>query len=194
MQLRGVWGERLAVRPAEKLATNLMGAVSVSATLPDGISAIGATHRRDKNEWTTDKGAAMALFEEAKTLLPGIADARIIDIKSGMRPASMDYLPVAGPLPHAHEIAAQFPELTRGRDVPAGQLPVYPGLYLHTGHGGRGFVAAPRTARLLADRIVNQTELPQNLLPSRFVARHFRRQHESGVYDWLQKSPALEGC
>lgn len=194
MQLRGVWGERLAVESPVDISSNLMGAVSLSATFADRTAAIGATHRRDKHDWNVDETAAMGLLQEAKNLMPQIGGARVLDIKAGMRPASMDYLPIAGPLPHVHKIAAQFPELMRGRSVPPEQLPVYPGLYLHTGHGGRGFVTAPHTARLLAESIVRRGTLPQNVLPSRFVGRHFRRQSENGVYDWLRKSPALEGC
>ena len=194
MQLRGVWGERLAIHSPDKIPTNLMGAVSISATLSCNTAAIGATHRRAKAEWVVDEAAAMDLLREAKMLLPSLEQARVMDIKAGMRPASMDYLPVAGALPHAHQIAAAFPELMRGRRIAQEQFAYYPGLYLHTGHGGRGFVTAPYTARLLAEAIVSKKPMPAHLEPARFIARHFRRQAESGVYDWLKKSPELEGC
>ncbi len=188
MGRKGVWGERLALKTALQRRYNISAAVAISATLPDQTVAVGATHRRGVEQWRVDPLAAQALLEEAISLDRRLMQAEIVDIKGGMRPANNDYLPAVGAFSHAARLAKEQPLLFKGAKL-QGQMPLYPGLYIHSGHGGRGFVTAPYTGWLLAEHILKQGELPEFLRPDRLLLRHFRRQREPGCYDY----PSLKG-
>jgi tRNA 5-methylaminomethyl-2-thiouridine biosynthesis bifunctional protein len=182
MGRRGVWGERLALKAPHRRRYNTSAAVAISATLPDHTVAIGATHRRNDHSWRIDPAAAQTLLEEAVAIDSRIDKATVVDIKGGMRPANNDYLPAVGPFMNAPQLAKEQPLLFKGTALKR-PAPYYPGLFVHTGHGGRGFVTAPYTGYLLAKQILNQANIPEYLLPDRLLLRYFRRQREPGCYD-----------
>jgi tRNA 5-methylaminomethyl-2-thiouridine biosynthesis bifunctional protein len=190
LKTRGVWGERLRVRPVKPIALNYMGDIAISASFSDGSAAIGATHKRGASEWRIDEAAAEFLLREATKALPEIQEARILDILGGMRPASSDYLPIAGLLPDAHKTLSDFPDIPSGRRTPTEAFSYYPNLYFFGAHGARGFVTAPYTALTLAETIVSGAKADASLEPSRFILRTFRRSADA--YDALKRFERLE--
>ena len=69
------------------------------------------------------------ILDAALELAPALADAKIVEEWSGLRPATPDLLPIIGPT-----------------DIP--------GLWLATGHYRNGILLAPATAKIMRDWIV----------------------------------------
>lgn len=185
--IRGVWGERLALYMDEKITTNYQKEVAISASLVCNKFAIGATHYHNKRDWQTDEQAAMRLLDQASEILPSVKNARVIDIKSGMRPASIDYLPIVGKMPDVAKTFELFPSLLDGTRIDPKRVPIIPNLFVHTAHGGRGFVTAPTTAKMLADQVINGTEIEPQFAPSRFVLKYLRRQKREWIMENLER-------
>lgn len=183
--MRGVWGERLLLRSDREIPHNLMGDVAISATFPDRTFALGATHKRAKSEWAVDESAKDELLGKAKALKSDITNAEVLDVKGSMRPASSDYMPIAGALPDAAKTLERYPHIVHGEK--AEEHIYYPNLYLFTGHGSRGFVTAPYTANLLAEEIAGK-KAATALSPDRFLERTFRRK----PYDWIKRNIDVE--
>ncbi|MGP1561558.1 MAG: NAD(P)/FAD-dependent oxidoreductase [Helicobacteraceae bacterium] len=176
--LRGVWGERLAVETPARVAHNIAKDVSVSATMADGLVAIGSTHVRSTTEFGLNKERATALLERARATMSALVDlrgARIVDIKCGIRPCSADYYPAAGRVYDSAKILELYPGIRHGARIPEHLLSSYPELYIHTAHGGRGFASAIYTARALADFILHATPLPSRINSARLVYKTLRR-------------------
>ncbi|MDR1451572.1 MAG: FAD-dependent oxidoreductase [Helicobacteraceae bacterium] len=192
LKTRGVWGERLRVKPNAPIECNYMGDIAISASFANETAAIGATHKRAAIEWLIDVGAIQTLLGEAKKLLPCIQDSTFLDILGGMRPASSDYAPIAGLFPDAHKILRDFPKLPRGGRVSQDEFSYYPDLYFFGAHGARGFVTAPYTARKLSETIISAKRGEAFIEPSRFILRTFRRSAEASGTDALQRFARLE--
>ncbi|MDR2639094.1 MAG: FAD-dependent oxidoreductase, partial [Helicobacteraceae bacterium] len=192
LKKRGVWGERLRVKPSQPIALNYMGDIAISASFPDGLAAIGATHKRGAADWRIDYGAIETLLREATKLLPPIKEAEFLDILGGMRPSSSDYMPIAGLFPDAHKILSDFPKIPHGVSAPREEFAYYPNLYFFGAHGARGFVTAPYTARTLAEAIANGERGETLLEPSRFILRAFRKEAKLSDRDWLTRYARLE--
>lgn len=173
--IRGVWGERIRIETSTRTTHNYHKKVSVSTTVNGNQLLIGATHKKN-HDWTIDKKAPEELLEKAKEILP-IESPHILETKAGMRPGSVDYYPIMGAVPDTEKNIAEFESIRHGTKVPRDRLHYIPGLYLHTGHGGRGFVTAPLSARMLAERIVNGTSLSESLDAVRFFYRWMRREY-----------------
>ena len=84
------------------------------------------------------------LTEAGRLFFPGLGTARPISEWCGLRPMSVDGLPIVGPLP--------------GVD----------GLTVATGHGMLGLTLAPVTGRMIADQLLEGVRVPEALLPARF--------------------------
>ncbi|MDR2152115.1 MAG: FAD-dependent oxidoreductase [Helicobacteraceae bacterium] len=190
LKTRGVWGERLRVKPIKQIEQNYMGDIAISATFQGGEAAIGATHKRGAIDWQIDYGAIGALTNKAAKLLEHIKDAKFIDILGGMRPSSSDYIPIAGLFPNAHKTLRDFPDIPNGRQIAAEAFSYYHNLYVFGAHGARGFVTAPYTARALALAIVDGAKSAAMFEPSRFILRVFRRSAEA--FNALEQFNGLE--
>lgn len=111
---------------------------------------IGATHipswryQEDENLFEQHR---QKLIEEAKFLLQGNID--ILSISSGFRSSTTDYFPLCGKIIKMQETLNKFPLLRHGVMVDESKFLYYKNLWLHTGHGARGFVLAPYTSREL---------------------------------------------
>ncbi len=176
--IRGVWGERIRIETPTRTTHNYHKKVSVSTTVNGNQLLIGATHKKN-HDWTIDDKAPAELLEKAAEILL-IESPHILEIKAGMRPGSVDYYPILGAVPDIEKNIAEFETICHGTKVPRERLHYVPGLYLHTGHGGRGFVTAPLSARLLAKKIVAGEPLPENLDMVRFFYRWMRREYRPG--------------
>ncbi len=118
----------------------------------EGIAGLGATFQRSRDTalHAADHQANLARLA---AMLPALADrfdAGKLAGRVGLRPVSPDKLPLVGALP----LASCAP-----RPAAHVEWPRWPGLYVASGYGARGFVWAPLMAELLACQI-NGEPLP----------------------------------
>jgi D-amino-acid dehydrogenase len=71
-------------------------------------------------------GAARELLSECLSVAPGLAQASLLELRAGLRPASADELPVLG------------------------RLPGWDNVFVATGHGANGLLMGPYSAKLVA--------------------------------------------
>jgi tRNA 5-methylaminomethyl-2-thiouridine biosynthesis bifunctional protein len=99
----------------------------------------------------------------------------------GVRCASPDYLPLAGPVPDVTEFVERYAPLRRNARRPIDRRGAYlPGLFLSTAHGSRGLTSTPLLAELLASQVCGEApplsrELARALAPARFIIRDLVR-------------------
>jgi len=177
--LRAVWGERIRIETDTRTTHNYHKKVSVSTTVNGNQLLIGATHKKN-HDWFIDENTEAELLKSAEDILP-IKNPKVIEIKAGMRPGSVDYYPIVGAVPDIEANIRDFESIRHGTKVPPEKLHYKQGLYIHTGHGGRGFVTAPESARMLAEKIVNGTPVPENLDLVRYFYRWMRRDYKPGA-------------
>jgi tRNA 5-methylaminomethyl-2-thiouridine biosynthesis bifunctional protein len=172
--IRGVWGERITIESSLPLPYNQHKKVSISAQLGENKIIIGATSVKNNTQKKVDNQAAQKLLESASDMID-FHEAKVIDLRFGMRPASHDYLPMVGALFDIDANIRAYPEITNGRFISDEKLIVHDGLYLHNGHGARGFVTAPYTAQFLAKLIVDGNEIPKTFDTKRLFRRWVKR-------------------
>ena len=130
-------GFRLPVRPCKgqmcavraegpRRAVNFLEGVIVPRA--DGRTALGATQEDVGFDAHIDPDAIRQLQADSAALVPGLADAEIVETWMGFRPQSADGFPVIGPTP-------------------------VDGLVVATGHFTKGIALAPVTAELVADLV-----------------------------------------
>jgi len=170
---RGVWGERITIKSDTVLEHAYHKNVSISPTIEGNKILIGATHKREHKR-KIDKNAKIELIQKAKEIIE-INIKEVLEIKAGMRGASMDYFPVVGNLINAKASIKKYPGIAKGQKIPIDKLVFYKNIFLHTGFGGRGFVLAPYMAKKLVDFIVDKKSLESNIESSRFFYRWARR-------------------
>jgi glycine oxidase len=98
---------------------------------PDGRLVVGATREEAGYEATVTARGVAWLLDEAMALVPGLADAPLLETWSGFRPLSLDGYPAIGP----------------------GALE---GLYFLTGHGPTGIGPAPASVELLVALMLDE--------------------------------------
>ncbi|HTW59824.1 MAG TPA: glycine oxidase ThiO [Terriglobales bacterium] len=94
----------------------------------DGRLLVGATVEEAGFDKRTDPTTIQRLHRAALTLVPKLADARILEDWAGLRPGTPDNLPILGPTET-------------------------PGYYVATGHFRDGILLAPVTAQVMANVI-----------------------------------------
>lgn len=99
---------------------------------PDHRVVVGATRETDSGYLAraTVEGVQEVL-REAQSLAPGLRDAAVHEIRVGLRPYTVDHLPLLGPIPGVR------------------------GVYLATGHGPTGLTLGPYSAKLVAEQALN---------------------------------------
>ena len=98
----------------------------------DGSLVAGATEERAGFDRRVTAGGVSRLLEAATALVPALADARLVEAWSGLRPCSVDRLPVIG------------------------RAPGLEGLVVAAGHFRNGVLLAPVTGRLVADLLLGK--------------------------------------
>lgn len=100
---------------------------------PDGRVAAGATRETGSGfaPYTTAVGIREVL-DEALRVAPGLAPAKLLEVRVGMRPYTRDRLPVLGAIP--------------GFDA----------IYVATGHGSTGLQLGPWSGKLVAEMAVGK--------------------------------------
>lgn len=93
----------------------------------DNRVAVGATVEDAGFDVTVTAGGLQEILREALRVMPGLATARLREMRVGLRPWSSDDLPILGPLPgHDH-------------------------VHVATGHGANGLLLGPVSGKLVAD-------------------------------------------
>jgi len=144
---------------------------------------IGATHTKDDDSLTPhfDPQADQKNLDALCEAMPDLAASLKIEGHwFGVRAATPDMLPLAGPVSAADEYREIFAPLVHGvtRDLPL--APYQPGLYVASGLGSRGFVSAPLMGEVLAAQILGtpspvERSVRQLLHPARFCLRALKR-------------------
>ncbi len=111
----------------------------------DGSLVVGATVERVGFDARVTAGGVATLLAAARTLLPGLADARFLGASAGLRPDTPDHLPLVGPWPGA------------------------PGLVLAAGHYRNGVLLAPLTGQWIADGVLGKGWAEPAFDPARFA-------------------------
>lgn len=105
----------------------------------DGELVIGATVEEQGDDTTVTAGAALELLTAAVDVVPGVAEAELVETSAGLRPGTPDNAPVLGPSP-------------------------VDGLVLATGHYRNGILLTPVTADAVVTYITGGT-LPSVAAP-----------------------------
>lgn len=132
LTVRPVRGQMLRLRPASPVPWPLVADHQGHYVVPrrnDAVLAGSTMEEASFDDSVTDQGRE-EIAERACSLIPGLAEAEIVERWAGLRPISADGLPVLGPDPDLD------------------------GLFYATGHGRNGILLAPLTARVLADLVV----------------------------------------
>lgn len=100
----------------------------------NGRVVVGATRETGSGFATqTSAEGIRQVLSEALRVAPGLATAQLLEIRVGIRPMSVDGLPVLGTIPNISNI------------------------YLATGHGASGLQLGPYSGKVVADIMVGQT-------------------------------------
>lgn len=100
---------------------------------PDQRVVVGATREDDTGFQPYPTAAGIQeVLSEALRVAPGLAQAQLQEIRVGLRPQTVDRLPILGPVPNIDHI------------------------YLATGHGPTGLQLGPFSGKLIADMIAGQ--------------------------------------
>ncbi len=124
-------GQMLAVRPSGNQIIRVLHSSKVYLVpRRDGRVLIGATVEYAGFDKTVTVGALNYLMTGALELMPSLRDAEVVEKWSGLRPDTVDHLPVLGPSGIGN-------------------------LWLATGHFRNGILLAPLTADLITESVAN---------------------------------------
>ncbi len=152
-----------------------------------GMHCIGATFepgstdtdsRPQDNQYNLEK-LADALPAAAAVLNTALVDR--LGGRAGLRCASPDYLPIAGPVPDRAAFLHRYADLRKNaRQVIPQRGHYLRGLYISTAHGSRGLTSTPLAAEILASQICGEPPplcrpLSRGLAPGRFLIRDLSR-------------------
>ncbi|MEM7732537.1 MAG: FAD-binding oxidoreductase [Pseudomonadota bacterium] len=108
----------------------------------DGTTAIGSTSEREYDEPDSTDDRLEALIETARTALPDLSDAAILERWAGLRPRSRSRAPMLG------------------------EHPLHKGEFIANGGFKIGFGMAPRVAEVMADLVLEEVDrIPDGFKP-----------------------------
>ena len=131
--------------PRGLLQRVIWGAAGYLVPWPDGTVLVGATVEDVGFDENVTQEARHHLLDMAVTLVPGLKDAGISDMRAGLRPRSPDELPILG---HSQAV---------------------PGLIYATAHYRNGVLLAPLTAQIVRRPGVRARLRPHRCAGSRAV-------------------------
>jgi glycine oxidase len=151
MRIRPVHGQILSLQgPKGGLRHNIQkrGAGGYITPRADGRVLVGATNENFGYEKKVTPEGLRRLSGLVRDVMPHLAEHRVLDSWSGLRPGSPDGLPAVGPDPRAE----------------AGYL-------WAAGHGGNGMMQNPATAKVVTDLVMNRApRIPvESVRPARLV-------------------------
>lgn len=179
-QITKLWGQKCKIKTNIALQYNISSKVLIAQI--DGGLAIGATHIRSETPIAINRDDSMGLIKEAKEVVE-IGDFEIIEEVGGMRSASIDHFPIAGAVYDSKATLSRFPSLIHGARLSSEAPAKYENLYVHTGHGSRAFILAPYTAKLLADAILDKSQIQSQIDPARLLFRYFKKNTPNQALD-----------
>ena len=127
-----------------------------------GELVIGATSEEMGYDTTVTAGAVYELLRDARELVPGVTELRLVETLAGLRPGSPDNAPMIGPS-------------------------ALPGLIVATGHYRNGILLTPVTADALAESLTTGA-LPAVAAP--FTPRRFLAPAREGAGLQVPATPA----
>ncbi|HZM31695.1 MAG TPA: glycine oxidase ThiO [Acidimicrobiales bacterium] len=144
--VRPVKGQILTLRqdPADPLVSRTVrGLVRGSSVYlvprDDGRVVVGATVEERGWDRRATAGGAYEILRDALALVPGLDDAELVAVRTGLRPGSPDDLPMVGPS-------------------------AVPGLVVATGHHRNGILLTPITAAAVAAAVLGEPA-PAEVVP-----------------------------
>jgi tRNA 5-methylaminomethyl-2-thiouridine biosynthesis bifunctional protein len=171
MGIRSTWGTRGDFVSSLSLDVSMHQSMSVGANV-GGIIKLGATHEKEVKEVVYCKEKqALELKEKASSLID-TSDLVLQKVYCGMRAGSKDYFPLLGKVIDVPFMLENYPAIVRGAKP---EMKYMDNLFVCNGLGGRGFVFAPLMGQMLADSIVNNTEIDKRVNPDRLFLKWCRK-------------------
>ncbi len=172
IKIRPVWGERLDIESDTFLENSFHNEISISQTI-NGKIRIGATHFRDIIERESSNIEREEFLSKAKNIVE-LKNAKIVGSTSGVRSASYDFFPVIGRVIDSKKTIQKFPQLIHGRKYNFTDFEYYKNLFIFSGLGGYGFSLAPYFGELLANSILNNKFLDDEVEPHRLFKKYVK--------------------
>lgn len=176
IKIKPIFGQKLEAKIKNGYDFHIHRKCSVSAKVEDRVF-VGATHvpswryEDDENLFALHR---QKLIDEAEDLLK--ENIEIKSIVSGFRSSTTDYFPIASEVINMKETLKNFPKLCHGVKVDEEKFIYHRNLWLHTGHGARGFVLAPYTAKELYLQIYDKEKAKiKEITLNRQLVRYARR-------------------
>ncbi|MDX1809938.1 MAG: FAD-dependent oxidoreductase [Sulfurospirillaceae bacterium] len=170
-----IYGHRLDIRTYKELPFIVHKDYSVSSS-KDGLIHIGATHIPNyKYDTKKDYADEINSMLQAADSYLDLGEYELLDTHFGVRTSTIDFFPAIGQVINAEETLNKYPYIRKGSKVPSDRYIYYPNLYIHSGHGARGFVLSPRTASILANHISKNVPIDDNLNTKRLFLKYSRR-------------------
>jgi tRNA 5-methylaminomethyl-2-thiouridine biosynthesis bifunctional protein len=171
MGVKGTWGSRGDYQSSLDLKISMHKKISISANI-DGIIKLGATHVKSKEPCIVCDGEPLKSLEEIASTMVDTSDFKLKETFCGMRAGSKDYFPLVGGVIDTKYMLKTYPKILKGAKSPIKKID---NLYICNGMGGRGFVFAPLMGKLLADYIVEGTEIDSRVNPDRLFLKWCRK-------------------
>ncbi len=173
IKIRPVWGERLDIESQTILTESYHKDISISKTI-NGIIRIGATHFRDILERESSNIEQENFLKKALKIV-NLENPKIIKSYSGVRSASHDYFPIVGKVVDSKKTVEKFPQIINGRKYNKDNYIYKNDLYIFSGLGGYGFSLAPYFGKLLAESILNNSFLDDEVEPHRLFSKYIKK-------------------
>ena len=145
IQVEPVRGQNLRLQLGEgtDLTVNVYHGETILVPRPGGQVIAGVTIESAGYDSATTPEGIESIMDRSCRLIPALADAQMEQAYAGLRPATRDGMPLIG----------------RSQAVR--------GLVVATGHHRMGIALSPITGRLVAEHIVDGTDLPPEFRPDR---------------------------
>lgn len=170
----------LPATPASSKLSSVLCTEGYVSPARDGHHCLGATFAPGADSLETDPAdhvENLAMLQQLSPALYQLLEAGKLDIsqlqgRAALRCASPDYLPLAGMLLDAGQMARHL----LGSRPDTSSLPWHAGLYVNTGHGSKGLVSAPLCGEIIAAALGHEpfpadAGLLRSLDPNRFMLR-----------------------
>jgi tRNA 5-methylaminomethyl-2-thiouridine biosynthesis bifunctional protein len=177
-----------------ELVTEAYGSATIKCVLshkgyvtPARISehVFGATFGRDDDQTDIRTDDHTFNIGQLEKILPALAQrlsAANLDGRASLRTTTADHLPLIGPAPDYERYLEAYSDIDKGKnDARYIDAPYHEDVYICTGFGARGLIAAPLAAEILASEICAmplplEKSLMDALHPARFIIRGLKRR------------------
>lgn len=151
----------------------------------DGLHVAGASFEMDDCDRSLRLQEHQANIREANHWLgTGFSEDDLLDGRASVRAVTPDRIPAVGPAPRESDYRQRYGELYKGKPAHTYSAAEYwPGLYVNSGHGARGFSSSFLCAELLAASICDEALPVSNrvryaLHPARFLIRSLKKKRQ----------------